>query len=76
MKRTSTPAGQNRARPGPRPAPVSHTMKPTPGFVGAPVEGTVARGISSNQCKPRVSLSLRKEKSHEEHRDLSIRPCS
>src|SRR6266478_3707353 len=32
--------------------------------------------ILSNRCKSRVSLSLRKEKSHEEHRDLSIRPCS
>src|SRR5260221_8345813 len=30
--------------------------------------------ISSNRCKSRVSVSLRKEKSHEQHRDLSIRP--
>jgi hypothetical protein len=32
--------------------------------------------IASNRCKSRVSLSLGKEKSHEQHGDLSIRRSS
>ena len=55
MKRTPTPAGQRRARRGPRPVPVSHPAKPTPGFVGAPAESASAfidEKIKGLSCGP------------------------